>query len=165
MINITREKTCCFTGHRPEKLKGKESTIIKNLSKEIEKAICEGYDTFISGMAPGVDIWAAEEILRMKESGQNIRLVCSVPFENVEKNRSEKDKEVFRDVIERCDETVYICKKYARWCFLARDRWMVDNSARVIAVFNGAHGGTEYTVNYARSKERDVILIDDTVII
>lgn len=55
---------CCFTGHRPEKLHDPESVIITGLEHEICAAIADGFQTFISGMARGVDIWAAEIVLR-----------------------------------------------------------------------------------------------------
>lgn len=47
---------CCFTGHRPEKLHDPESVIIAGLEREIRAAIEDGFQTFISGMARGVDI-------------------------------------------------------------------------------------------------------------
>ena len=58
-----RRKRCCFTGHRPEKLKCDEATIKSALSCGIDAAIQDGYRTFISGMTRGVDIWAAELVL------------------------------------------------------------------------------------------------------
>jgi len=51
---------CCFTGHRPEKLKRAETVIKKGLEEAILKAIHDGYTTFITGMARGVDIWAGQ---------------------------------------------------------------------------------------------------------
>ena len=54
---------CCFTGHRPEKLRRSGQDIRIELESEIRKAIQDGYITFISGMARGVDIWAAEIVL------------------------------------------------------------------------------------------------------
>ena len=62
------DKTCCFTGHRHEKCKGKEEYMRKQLAKAIQKAINDGVDTFITGMAPGVDIWGAEEVLKIKHA-------------------------------------------------------------------------------------------------
>lgn len=58
---------CCFTGHRPEKLNSTEEEIKKALLVEINNAIHDGYITFISGMARGVDIWAAELILELQD--------------------------------------------------------------------------------------------------
>ena len=41
----------CFTGHRPEKLRIPEKEVKQFLTTEIQKAINEGYITFLSGMA------------------------------------------------------------------------------------------------------------------
>lgn len=54
---------CCFTGHRPEKLNRSEVEIKKDLEGAILQAIDDGFVTFITGMARGVDIRAGEIIL------------------------------------------------------------------------------------------------------
>ena len=66
-MELDINKTCCFTGHRPEKINGDINVIKANLETEIRKAIDLGYDTFISGMADGVDVWAAEIVLDIKK--------------------------------------------------------------------------------------------------
>ena len=55
-----RWHTCCFTGHRPEKLGQEERVIRALLVTEILWALKDEYVSFISGMARGADIWAAE---------------------------------------------------------------------------------------------------------
>ena len=50
-----RSHQCCFTGHRPEKLKRTEDEIKKGLEEAILKAVSDGYTMFITGMARGVD--------------------------------------------------------------------------------------------------------------
>lgn len=65
-----RQHRCCFTGHRPEKLNMPETEVIAWLESEIRKAIDDGFVTFISGMARGVDIWAAEIVLRLRDEGK-----------------------------------------------------------------------------------------------
>ena len=161
-MEIDINKACCFTGHRPEKCIGSEDVIRAFLLKKIQNAIHDGFDTFITGMAPGVDIWAAEEVLKIKEENSEIKLVCAVPFKGVERKRTAEQKELFNQIMDRSDSITYICPKQTRWCFYARDRWMVDHSARIIAVFNGTPGGTEYTINYAQKKNRKVVLIKDS---
>ena len=69
----------CFTGHRPEKLKQSESVIVKALETAIKEAIADGKNVFISGMARGVDIWAAEIVLRLRKEGANVKLICVSP--------------------------------------------------------------------------------------
>ena len=160
-MTIDMNKSCCFTGHRPEKCKGTELNIRTKLIEGIERAVAEGFDAFITGMAPGVDTWAAEEVLKLKQEKSNIKLICAVPFKGVERNRTPEQKETFYSILEKADHIEYICPKYTRWCFYARNEWMVDSAKRVIAVFNGTHGGTEHTINYAKKKVREIAMIND----
>ena len=66
MIIINKDELrlhrCCFTGHRPDKMKLGEKEIKPLLKKAIDEAIACGYVTFITGMAMGTDIWVAEII-------------------------------------------------------------------------------------------------------
>ena len=154
-----RQHRCCFTGHRPEKLNMAETEVIAWLEAEIRKAIDDGFVTFISGMARGVDIWAAEIVLRLRDEGQPIHLICASPFEDFERSWSEDWKQRYTDVISQADIVKYICKGYSRACFQIRNEWMVDRSARVIAVFNGESGGTRNTLVYAKSHNIEIMSI------
>lgn len=140
---------CCFTGHRPEKLSWSEETVIAWLEAEIRKAIDDGFVTFISGMARGVDIWAAEIVLRLRDEGRPIHLICASPFYGFERTWSENWKLRYNDVMQRADIVKFVCKSYSRACFQIRNEWMVDRSARVIAVYNGEPSGTRNTIDYA----------------
>ena len=62
-----RSQCCCFTGHRPEKLTQTEEEVKSWLTDKVREAIRDGYTTFFSGMARGVDLWAAECILSVKK--------------------------------------------------------------------------------------------------
>lgn len=75
-----RETTCCFTGHRPKKLQKSEKEVVAALERAVDAAVSDGYTTFISGMAQGVDIWAAECVLRRRQTGVPLRLLCAVPY-------------------------------------------------------------------------------------
>ena len=43
---------------------------------------------------------------------------------------------------------------------LRRDRYLVDRSAAILAVFDGTTGGTHYTLTYAVGKEKEIWLLD-----
>lgn len=80
----------CFTGHRPEKLKIDASQVIAALAAEIDAALKDGVTEYISGMARGVDLWAASLVLKRKKNNPAIKLICAIPYENFEKGWSEK---------------------------------------------------------------------------
>ena len=65
--DIIREYTACFTGHRPEKMGRSEQEVKALLNRDIDRAVGDGFDTFITGMARGVDLWAAELIVERKQ--------------------------------------------------------------------------------------------------
>lgn len=159
-MDLDINKTCCFTGHRPEKIDEDINVIKANLEKEIRKAIDLGYDTFISGMAEGVDIWAAEIVLRIKEQNDNIKLICAVAYNGTEKKRTPEEQEKFHDILNRSDGAEFMNRKYATWVFFARDEWMIDRASYVIAVYNGTGGGTEHTLKYAVEKERKIVYVN-----
>ena len=144
-----RMHRCCFTGHRPEKLTRLEEAIKADLEKAIRQAIADGLDVFITGMARGVDIWAAEIVLQLRDSGMPIRLMCASPFDGFERNWGEDWQRRYRTIMHSADHTLFVCPSYSKSCFQIRNEWMVNHSARVIAVFNGERGGTKKTINYA----------------
>lgn len=152
-------KRCCFTGHRPDKVRNEENLIKEQLRICIKTAIQEGYLTFISGMALGVDIWSAEIVVEEKENNPEIKLVCASPYPGFEKNRSLADRIKYQFILENADYIINVSDKYTRFCFQIRNMWMVDRSDRVIAVYNGSRGGTHNTVEYAKKKNIQVVNI------
>ena len=149
---ILGERCCCFTGHRPEKMNLTESDIKPLLEKAIDEAISDGYVTFITGMAMGTDIWAAEIVLDRKKNNSNLRLICALPHPGFEQRRSIVEKMRFERIIENADAVNQINDHYFTGCYQVRNKWMVDRSELVIAVFNGQKSGTKNTVDYAKSK-------------
>ena len=78
--NEKKLRRCCFTGHRPQKLRRAENDIKKDLEEAIKKAISGGYCTFITGMAYGVDIWAGEIVVRLRESNPELHLIAAIQY-------------------------------------------------------------------------------------
>ena len=144
---------CCFTGHRPEKLGVSEARAKALLKSAIQQAISEGYVTFLSGMARGIDLWAAEIVIEEREKNDNIHLVCVSPFNGFEMRWSEQDKTTYYSIMEQADLVKYISQHYYKACFQVRNEWMVDRVSRVIAAYNGTKGGTKNTIEYANRKE------------
>ncbi|MBO7312093.1 MAG: DUF1273 family protein [Alistipes sp.] len=84
-----KEITLSFTGHRPEKIEGYnanpqevEARVREALAEATKMFYRHGYRRFMTGMADGVDLWAADEILRAVERGEmaEAEIVAVVPF-------------------------------------------------------------------------------------
>ena len=63
------------------------------------------------------------------------------------------------ETLENCDEVVVLSAEYYPGCMYLRNRYMVDNADVVIAHFNGAKGGTMYTLSYAKKNKKSIIII------
>lgn len=155
-----RKHRCCFTGHRPEKLHCCEEVYRAAIEREISKAINDGLHTFISGVAWGVDIVAAEIVLQHRASDPTIHLICAVPHPGFEKRMSEAWQRRYQAVLENADIVRTISQTQSRGCYQTRNIWMVDRSARVIALFNGESGGTKNTIEYAKRAGVETVVID-----
>ena len=163
--------SCCFTGYRPQKLpfpidsRNREYVAFENrLTNEILELAENGCRTFISGMAMGFDIIAAECVLLLKKTPKfrnaDIRLVCAVPF-NKQADKYPADwKKRYDWILKSATQIITTSNDYYPGCYFDRNRFMVDNSDCVVTWFDGSRGGTKNTVDYAKKVGRKVININ-----
>ena len=150
MKDDLRGKRCCFTGHRPQWLKRSEEDIKVDLENSILKAISEGRTTFISGMEYGVDIWAAEIVIRMKAGNPNLHLIAAIPFPGFDEDWDSEWRKRYRYLLSQAEYTKILEPECSEEAYQKRNEWMVSHSSKVIAVYNGEPGGTRNTIRYAR---------------
>lgn len=150
-----------FTGHRPNKLGGYElpnPTYIK-VCQEIEKNLKKlKADKIVSGMALGVDQWAAFIACKLK-----IPFIAAVPFEGQEKKWPQKAQNIYIKLLNQASEIIIVSPGgYSVDKMQTRDEWMVDNCDKLIAVWDGSKSGTGNCVSYAKSvkKAEDIIYIN-----
>jgi uncharacterized phage-like protein YoqJ len=124
-------------------------------------AVREGCRTFISGMACGVDIWAAEIVVRMKEQfpDLHLHLIAAIPYAGFDERWPEDWRERYRALLGLAEYVKVVEPFCSRAAYQKRNEWMVNHSARVIAVYNGQSGGTRNTIRYARKQNVPVILL------
>lgn len=145
------------TGHRPPRLIGswdpvkleKLNTALVALAVSWMEPRLGQIEYIISGMAQGWDLALVNAALAL-----NIPFVAAVPFEGQETKWPREHQEAFRDLLKRAMRVEIICPgPYANWKFLKRDEWMVDNSTRLLSLYDGSpNGGTAHTYAYAESK-------------
>ena len=151
-----RSRRCCFTGHRPEKLKRSEEEIKNGLEEAILEAVSDGYTTFITGMARGVDIWSGQIVLWLRQDNPELRLIAALPYPGCDSRWSASWRRQYVEVLEAADLVKAISPAYSVASFQKRDEWMVDQSSRVIAIYDGVPGGTKNTIDYAMKRGVDV---------
>lgn len=148
-----------FSGHRPDKLGGyniPNPTYI-HICNQIEGKLKElKPEKIISGMALGVDQWAAYIALKL-----NVPFIAAIPFKDQDKVWPSHSQNIYRVLLKYAEKQVVVCEgNYAAYKLQQRNEWMVDNSDLVIAIWNGTNGGTANCINYAKSKNKEIIYIN-----
>lgn len=158
-------KTIAFTGHRPNKLEGYYRSanirLIRVIRYKIEEFYDKGYTNFISGMALGVDQWAAEEVIDFRDTHPDVKLILAIPCINQESMWRASSQRDYRSIVERADEVVFVSNRpYEPKCMQVRNEYMVDRADLIVAVWDGTFGGTGNCVRYAKSKNKEICYID-----
>ncbi len=151
--------SCCFTGHRPEKLRRPVAEVRDNLHAAIAQAVEDGYSCFLSGMARGVDLWAAQLVLEAKQEYPHLALFCVLPFPDGEKQWSAAWQQLYWRLLAQADG-VHTCREHFSYdAYRLRNQWLVDHASRLIVAYNGSSGGTLQTLNYAQKRGRQIHFI------
>lgn len=165
---IERRKVLCFTGHRPGSLPCKYSrdhacykSIKERLLKVLIRAIEHGFTHFLTGMALGFDQWALECLLELRAKDYTFTVVAAVPCAGQESKWPKESQDHYKALLKACDKVVYVTKTpYDDGCMELRNRFMVDNSEVVVALYNDSQGGgTANCVKYAKEKKRHIYRI------
>jgi len=166
-------KVCCFTGYRPHRFDFspdglRPEQVQAALGALIRSLYDEGYRTFISGMSAGVDLWAAAEVLTLRESHPKVKLVAAVPFAGQESRWAIPLQREYRRILDECQQVEYLFDEKAAAadpsaCYRNRNRWMVDRADTVLAVCEvdvaDSRTGTAATVRYARKMQKRILYI------
>lgn len=151
----------CGTGHRPDKLNREydlKGPLTKSIAEEVYKAFdAVKPDVVISGMALGFDM-----IIAICAIKKGIKLHAAVPFAGQEKKWPEESQKLYNGILRRAGEVTIVCEGgYAAYKMQHRNQWMVDNSEKVIACWDGSDGGTKNCVDYVlKFPKKEIIRID-----
>ena len=138
------ERCCAFTGHRPKKFPwgydetdARCVTLKRMLSEQIATLVGAGYTDFLSGMAEGSDTWAALAVFALKKENPALKLHCVLPCEGQADQWSASARELYYSILKQADSIVYVSRKYNKECMLKRNRYLVEHSAYLLAVYHG----------------------------
>lgn len=166
---VRREHTCCFTGHRPEKLPwGTDESdqrcldLKRRIAAALEDAYQKGMRHFICGMALGADHYFCEAALDLRHRYPGVTVEAAIPCEEQASRWREEDRNRYFALVKACDFETMVQHHYDRGCMLRRNRYMVDHSSMLIAAHDGLLGGTMYTLTYAMKKELEIVILELT---
>jgi len=114
----------------------------------------------ISGMALGVDQWYAEACIDL-----DIPFTAAIPFENMEIKWPRLSQEKYKYILSKAWNIIYVSGPgYEPWKMQIRNKWMVDNCTEILAIWNGTLGGTNNCIQYAKSVNKPIKIIDPRTI-
>lgn len=165
--------SCTITGHRPTRFKWKYNERdegCRRLKRRLrDQLVCmyeRGVRRFYTGGALGVDLWAGEILLRLKEQPDfaEIELMIALPFEGYNAEWDKRSQARIDFLIKHSQETVVVGERGQppTACYRKRNEYMVNRSQYLIAVFDrekNQRSGTLQTVNFAKKKHLRIIYI------
>lgn len=147
--------TCVsFTGHRTYR-----GEACRQLASTLEVLYAGGFRTFLSGMAVGFDLAAAEAVVALRRTHSDVRLVAVVPFRRQAARFPAVQRQRYEEVLARADEVVVLAEEYHRGCYARRNDFLVDHAAVLVAWYDGSPGGTQYTVERACTRGREILYL------
>ena len=148
-VNMAKESTCCFTGHRVIGSDFSPSVLKRGINYLIE----QGVDTFIVGGALGFDTICAKEILKAKKAHPQIKLHIYAPCNNQSEKWSVLDTLSYNKILKKADYVDMPDFPYFDGCMKIRNYKMVDSSAFCLCYLSSStRSGTAQTVRYAKEK-------------
>lgn len=166
-------EACAVTGHRPTRFKfgyKEHYAGCKRLKKRLRDQFAllyqEGVRRFYVGGALGVDMWAGEILLRMKEQPEfgGIELFLALPFEGHDASWEQRSRQRMAFLRKHCAKTIIVVQN--GWlpddCYRKRNQYMVDHADVLVAVYDNdrsIRSGAGMTVNYAKKKGLSIILV------
>ncbi len=126
-VEAERNRSVAFTGHQD--YDGSADGILR---AAVYRLWSEGFRFFLSGMACGFDLAAAEAVLALRGECAGMELVAVVPFAGQPDSFSDADKRRYADVLAAADRTVVLADSYSRGCYYRRNDYLVDHAVRVV---------------------------------
>ncbi len=164
-------KTCTIAGCRPTRFKWKYKEHnegcqrLKNQIREQLALLCEqGVRRFLMGGSLGVDLWAGDILLELKEQYNDIELILVLPYAKHDRDWDKRDRHRLSVLRQHSSEVLITGTEEAAPVdnFKKRDQYMIRHSDRLLAVHDcdpKDHSGIAQVVNYSRKKKLSIILI------
>jgi uncharacterized phage-like protein YoqJ len=141
-----------------------KKAILKKLSYLLE----EGLEWVIISGQLGVELWAAEVVLELKEKEHpNLNLAVITPYLDQEKNWKEDKQEYYNGIIGRADFVSAVSKQpyQGPWQLKAKNAFLMDHSDALLLVYDEEKEGTpkymfQEAVRRSESEEYTLLTIN-----
>ena len=139
-ISEKDKQVACFTGHRPKGLPwGYDENrpvclhFKARLTETLRAVVSQGVDTFLTGMAEGFDMMAAEAVLQLKKEFPQVKLVAVLPCRGQDAKWSLMQRQRYKRILSACNEVITLSPVYTPTCMNDRNRYLVEHADLCIA--------------------------------
>ena len=102
-----------------------------------------------------MDQYFAEIVLELQNENPGLKLIAALPYRK--RVDSLCQKEHTNALLDACAEVIVIQEEYRPSVYSKRNRYMVEHSDRVIAVYDGREkGGTVKTIRFAHQFRKEL---------
>lgn len=140
--------------------------IKKALENHLVQLIDDGLEWVILSGQLGVETWAAELVIDLKNEFPHLKYAIITPFLDQEKNWNETKQEKYREICERADFYTSVTKKpyEGPWQFIEKNKFIIRNSDGLLIVYDEENEGSpkfmkELAQKYAERQEYRIISI------
>lgn len=156
-MEIDRETTVCFTGHRSIPADDR-TALIARTDRALRALATRGFRTFISGGAVGFDQLAACRVVLLRSYFPDAKLILALPCRNqTAKWTRVEDLKLYKYLLGAANDVLYLGDWYDEGCMRRRNQYMVDHASLCVAYCTKPRGGTAMTVGMARAAGLGVI--------
>lgn len=163
---MENKKTCCITGPFPENLPygydENDQNCIKFKSAiraAIEDQIHGNHiSRFITTVNIGVEMLAAEEVLRIKKNTPQVMLTSVLPFEGQANEWPEPLRDRYFSIHKQSDDVHSVQLRFDDTCAYNTRDYLTDRADVLLAFWDGKPGEIESIVQLAKQKAKQVIV-------
>ena len=158
-------KSLYVSGYRPHELGIFNAThpglaIIKQaITERLTQLLEDGLQWVIVSGQPGVETWAAEAVIDLKKTHEELKLAIITPFLNMEENWKDDKKQTYHFICSEADFVSAASKKpyEAPWQFVEKDKFILDNTEGLLLVYDEENEASpKYLLNLARQYKEHV---------
>ena len=144
-----------FTGHRPDKLGGWDPghPVVARVRVALRDGLIANWPLYaISGMAQGVDQWAAEACVEL-----GIPFIAALTCDGWGENWPLPSQERYQALVKKAKEIIVVSPGiYKPWKMQRRNEWLVDHCELLLSIWDGSSGGTANCIDYANDVKRPI---------
>ncbi len=143
-------KSLYVSGYRPHELgifndKHPGVPIIKKaIESELRKLIDDGLEWIVISGGQGVETWAAEVVIELKNEFPHLKYSIITPFLEQEKNWNEVKQQYYSYIISKADFVTSVTKRpyEAPWQFSEKDKFIIQNTDALLLIYDEENEGS-----------------------